>query len=92
MCYQVRLINDKSTSVQGSVKTLKHSNEKSVKSILRYLIVTTRNHSANKEAIQGIVFKPGNTRSIDDYVDVSFSGEWNTECSDEPTSVISRTS
>lgn len=40
---------------------------------------------------QGIIYSPDKTRSIDTYVDASFAGEWNTEWSEEPSSVMSRT-
>ena len=69
----------------------KHSHEQAVKRVLRYLIGTTRNDSANREASQGIIYRPDKTKSIDNYVDASFAGDWNTECSEEPTSVMSRT-
>ena len=47
--------------------------------IMRYLIGTTINYSAKKESTQGIIFRPDKTRSVDDYLDVFFDGEWNTE-------------
>ena len=56
-----------------------------MKRIIRYLqhIKRTKTH--------GIVFHPDKKKSIDTYVDASFAGEWNTEWSDEPSSVMSRT-
>ena len=68
--------------------------EQAVKKIIRYLLCTRRN-SKNKDSkghqSQGIIFRPDKTRSIDTYVDASFAGEWNTEWSNEPSSVMSRT-
>ena len=66
----------------------KHSHEQAVKRILKYLIWTTRNKSSNNESNQEIIFSPDRTRSIDDNIDKSFAGEWNSEWSDDSTSVI----
>ena len=63
----------------------KRSHEQAVKRVLRYLQFLKRNNS------QGIVFRPDKSKSIDTFVDASFAGEWNTEWSDEPSSVMSRT-
>ena len=52
----------------------KYSHEQAVKRIIRYLIRTTQ---GSKE--QGIIFRPDKNRSIDNFVDVSFVGEWNLE-------------
>ena len=59
--------------------------EQAVKRIIRYLIRTKQ----TKE--QGIIFKPDKSKSIDDFVDASFAGEWNSEWCDEASSVMSRT-
>ena len=64
----------------------KYSHEQAVKRIIRYLISTTQG-SRN----QGIMFTPDKSKSMDVYVDASFAGEWNTEWSDEASSVMSRT-
>ena len=41
--------------------------------------------------MQGIVYKPDKTKSIENFVDALFASEWNTEWIDEPSSVMSRT-
>ena len=51
-----------------------------------YLISTT--HGCRN---QGIIFTSDKNKSMDVYVDASFAGEWNTEWSDEASSVMSRT-
>lgn len=43
----------------------KYTHEQAMKTIIRYLIGTTRNYNTKKEATQGIIFKPDKTRSID---------------------------
>ena len=52
-------------------------------------MITTRNHNAKKEATQGIIFRL--VMSKTSYI-LLFAGEWSTEWSDEPTSIILRTS
>ena len=69
----------------------KHSHEKAVKRIVRYLIGTVRNDKNKITSNQGIIYTPDKTRSMDVYVDASFAGDWNQTWSDEPTSVMSRT-
>ena len=59
--------------------------EQAVKRIIRYLIRTKQ----NKE--QGIICKPDKRKSIYNFVDASFAGEWDAEWCDEASSVISRT-
>ena len=51
-----------------------------------YLISTT--HGCRN---QGIIFTSDKNKSMDVYVDASFAGEWNTEWSDEASSVMSMT-
>ena len=63
----------------------KRSHEQAVKRVVRYLQFLRRTDS------QGIVCRPNRSKSIDTYVDASFAGEWNSECSNEPSSVMSRT-
>jgi len=62
----------------------KRCHEQAVKRILRYLIHITRTGD------QGIGFRSDKTKSIDCYVDVSFTGERNTAWSDELSSIMSR--
>ena len=38
-----------------------------------------------------MIFRPDRTKIIEDYVDASFAGDWNTAWGDEPASVMSRT-
>ena len=63
----------------------KRSHEQAVKRVVRYLQFLRRTDS------QGIVCRPNRSKSIDTYVDTSFAGEWNSEWSNEPSSVMSRT-
>ena len=63
----------------------KKSHEQAIERVLRYLQFLRRTNSL------GIVYKPDSSKSINTYVDASFAGEWNTEWSGEPSSVISRT-
>ena len=61
------------------------SHEHAFKRIIRYLLYLKRH------AKLGIKYRPGITKSIVVNVDASFTGEWNTAWSEEPSSVISRT-
>ena len=65
--------------------------EQAVKRIIRYLLSTKRVNRKTDKNNQGIIYSPDKTRRIDTYVDASFAGEWNTEWSEEPSSVMSRT-
>ena len=69
----------------------KRSHEQAVKRIIRYLLSTQAEYKGKQKSPQGILFCPDKTKSIDTYVDASFAGEWNTEWSEEPSSVMSRT-
>ena len=53
----------------------RHRHEQAVKTIISYLIVATRNYNTNKQATQGIVYRPDKTKSIDTYGDASFAGD-----------------
>ena len=63
----------------------KHSHEKAVKRIIRYLLHIQRTGNL------GILFRPQASQSIKVFVEASFAGEWNTSWSEEPSSVFSRT-
>ena len=38
-----------------------------------------------------MIFKPDKTKGVECYVDADFAGNWNSEDSQDPTSVYSRT-
>ena len=69
----------------------KKVHEQAIKRIVRYLRTTQADFKGRHKTPLGIFFRPDKTKSIDTYVDASFAGEWNTEWSDEPSSVMSRT-
>jgi len=62
----------------------KYIHKKCVNSIIRHLIGTQKNRDNNPTATQGIIDWPDKTRIIDAFVDISFSGKWNTTWSNEP--------
>lgn len=53
----------------------RHSHKQAAKKILRYLISTRRNQRGEDCKIQGIMYRPDKTRSIDTYIDASFARE-----------------
>ena len=69
----------------------KRSHEKVVKRIIRYLIGTIRIDRNKREANQVIIYSPDKSKSVETFVDASFSGDWNQSWSEESTSVMSRT-
>ena len=69
----------------------KRIHEQAVKRVVRYLISTQDTYKGKERAPQGILFRPDKSKSIENYVDASFAGDWNTSWSDEPSSVMSRT-
>ena len=56
---------------------LKHRHEKSVKKIIRYLIETVRNDRNKREANQGIIYSPDESKSVETLVDALFAGDRN---------------
>ena len=60
----------------------KQSHENAIKRIVRYLRGT---------ADKGIIFRPDKSKGIECYVDADFAGNWNSEDSQDPVSVYSRT-
>ena len=65
----------------------KRSHEHAVKRIVKYLLHVSQN-PADK---QGIIYTPDKTKGLEVYVDASFAGDWSSESSEEPSSVMSRT-
>ena len=63
----------------------RHSHEQAVKKIVRYL------KYLRQVGQLGICYKPDKSKSLENYVDASFAGEWNKSWSTEPSSVMSRT-
>ena len=63
----------------------KYVHEQAFKRIIRYLIRTTQ-----RPKEQRIIFRPDKSKNIDDFVDASFAGEWNSEWGDEASSVMLR--
>ena len=55
----------------------KHSHEKSVKKIIRYLIETVWNDRNKREANQGIIYSPDESKSVETFADTLFAGDWN---------------
>ena len=72
-------------------KNSEHIHEHVFKRILRYLLNFQPNSRGSNKFSQGILYQPDKNKSNETYVDSSFSGEWNTSWSDEPSSVMSRT-
>ena len=64
----------------------RRSHESSVKNILKYLLHVSANDPYN----QGLIYKPDHTKGVEVYVDAGFASAWDSEDSDEPTSVVSR--
>eukprot|EP00957_Ditylum_brightwellii_P115678 8823578-Ditylum_brightwellii.AAC.1 len=68
----------------------KASHEVEVKHVIRYLL-TTQERNRRTAPAYGLNMIPDMNRGLEVYVDASFAGEWNSENSEEPTSVLSRT-
>ena len=64
------------------------SYEQAVNKVIRYLLgVTLKDRSNKTVSNQGIICKTDRNKSIDTCEDTSFTGYWNMEWSQEPTSV-----
>ena len=65
----------------------KRSHEQAVKHILKYLLHVSNNDPQH----QGLIYRPDASKGIEVFVDASFAGDWSSETSSEPSSVMSRT-
>jgi len=65
----------------------KASHERAVERVIRYLKST----QLGPTECQGIIYLPDRNKSLELYVDASFTGDWNVDGSDEPSLVFSCT-